>query len=88
MEVMRDKADNCVIICSTRNARSQFTEHSVGIGAPQVVALDENLIAATDTHHLVTQIVVADRGARRTHGENRNDRDGDQARLPAVEIWH
>jgi hypothetical protein len=37
-----------------------------------VVALDEDLIATADAHHLVAKIVVTDGGACRAHRDDSN----------------
>src|SRR5271165_2778297 len=52
-----------------------------------MVALDENLIAAADTHHLVSQFVVTDGGASRTHGQN-SDQHDDNTASEAKQLRH
>src|SRR5277367_5755403 len=52
-----------------------------------MVAFDENLIAAADTHHLVSEFVVADGVVGRSHGKNRNDQD-DNIASEAKQLRH
>ncbi len=40
----------------------QFVAHAVGVGAADVVAFEQNLVAAADAHQLVAEIVEAGSG--------------------------
>src|SRR5271157_3584040 len=52
-----------------------------------MVTLDEDLIAAADTHHLVPEFVVTDGGAGRSHDKNSNEHD-DYTSSEAKQLRH
>jgi hypothetical protein len=61
----------------------QFVAHAVGVGAADVVALQQNLVAAADAHHLMADFVEA-RG-RVAGAEQGEDGEGEQAAVEAAE---
>src|SRR5581483_826896 len=61
---------------------TKLGDHAVGVGAANVVALEQDLAAAADTHEFVAESVEARGGSARAehrHGEETEKRDVEKA---------
>ena len=48
-----------IVIVAAIHRGNQFRSHAVGIGASDVIAFQQNLVAAADAHHAMAKIVEA-----------------------------
>src|SRR5207248_11650436 len=57
--IQNEPLQHAVVGFSAINCRHQFVAHSRRVTAANVIALEQNLIAAADTHHLMAKAVDA-----------------------------
>ncbi len=51
--------EDCSVGISVADSRPHFAQHLTRVRAPNVIALNQDLAATTDTHHLMAKGVVA-----------------------------
>ncbi len=87
----------CTKLCSTSESLSprsrparQFVAHALGVGAADVVALQQNLIATAHAHQPVPELIEArvGIGAEEEHRQQRDQQELDDAkfRVPSFEF--
>ncbi len=56
-----------IVIVAAIDRGHQFRAHAVGVGTAHVIAFQQNLVAAADTHHAMAEIVEARGLVARSH---------------------
>jgi hypothetical protein len=70
-----------VVVVTPVDGRNQFGAHAVGVGTSDVVAFQQDLVAAADTHHPVAEIV--DAGGLVASAEEGENGHGQQEQMKA-----
>ena len=66
-----------IVVVAAIHCSDQFAAHALGVGAADVIAFEQDLVAATDAHHSVAKVVHAGRlvasAKQREHGERQHE---------------